>query len=297
MEQLIIERGVVRKLEDLPPKSIALDGYVQGPEIDLENQRFSFDHHDKCIRLVTRATCQQVMDAILLGMDPDEVTVYVNDVDGDTVMSVWLLRNPHQVVFERVCKLVDIVGLMDAHGPAYPIFSRGTVTAFFEHVMKPERDARRDGSYQTCDLGELLDQCLANLDFYVAQGTPIIPPSELPKFEVLLTGDCGWAMATGEGFIFPSLYKHGYTRVIAYSKLPDGTYNYTVGKMSEFVSGFPVGPVSDEKTILAHLNALEPGWGGGSTIGGSPRNEDGSSSKFSPDELFEIVEEFLEGSA
>ena len=66
-----IARGLVVSFDLLNPKSIALDGYVQGPAIDVEGERFSFDHHDKCLRLITRATCQQVMDALLLGFNPD----------------------------------------------------------------------------------------------------------------------------------------------------------------------------------------------------------------------------------
>ncbi|MCA9363873.1 hypothetical protein KC727_01480 [Candidatus Kaiserbacteria bacterium] len=36
-----INRGFVAQFSDLAPKSIALDGYVQGPVIDVESERFS----------------------------------------------------------------------------------------------------------------------------------------------------------------------------------------------------------------------------------------------------------------
>ena len=53
--QILIERGRVLPFSELPPKSIALDGY-----------------------------CQQVMDSLLLGLDPQDLTIYLNDIDGDT---------------------------------------------------------------------------------------------------------------------------------------------------------------------------------------------------------------------
>src|SRR3989344_7762673 len=79
---LIIERGKTEQFKNLPDNSIALDGYVQGPVFDVENNKFSFDHHDKVNRQITRASCQQVSDALLLGFDPKKSSIYINDVDG-----------------------------------------------------------------------------------------------------------------------------------------------------------------------------------------------------------------------
>jgi len=47
---------------------------------------------------------------------------------------------------------------------------------------------------------------------------------------------------------------------------------------------------SQPPAILAALAAEEPGWGGGSTVGGAPRNADGSRSRLDPDAVFERVE-------
>lgn len=76
--------------------------------------------------------------------------------------------------------------------------------------------------------------------------------------------------------------------------LSDGTSEYTVGKASEFVDGF------DVPALLASLGESELranprqdpacNWGGGSTIGGSPRNADGSASRLSSDEVIRVVE-------
>ena len=109
-------------------------------------------------------------------------------------------------------------------------------------------------------------------------------------YETTHTGE-GFVMATGSGFLFSALYRDGITKAVAYDKLSDGKFRYTVGKKSDLVPGFPVGPASVEGTILYELNEAEPGWGGGSSIGGGPRE----GSKLTPDEVFAIVEKILKG--
>lgn len=290
--ELIVSRGTVVPFESLPANSIALDGYVQGPRIDTKLQRYSFDHHAECVRHATRSTCEQVFDAIKLGLDPSGFTVFVNDVDGDTALSIWLLENPREVHMPLVADLVRAIGLIDAHGPAYvlPPAQDALARWFFDGAMAPERDARRNRTYGTLDLAELLRTCVDRCDTRLFAKTE----REAVEFKATHDGD-GWIMATSRQFIFSALYERGVTRAIAYDQLPDGSWVYTVGKKSEFVSNFPVGPHTEPGTILHALNAVEPGWGGGSTIGGAPRNADGSRSRLSPDEVFSIVEGVLRG--
>lgn len=290
---ITISRGTVVELRELASKSIALDGYVQGPIVDVEGERFSFDHHDKCVRLVTRATCQQVMDVLLLGFNPSGYTVYINDVDGDTVLAVWLLKNPMRVTEEFVRRLVETIGAVDAHGPAYPTLEPKLSDAFYQGVMKPVADLQRARKYGEADLEELLEVCLRNIDRFVAGTLEWTPqPEKSRSYKITHTGK-DWVMAKSDDFIFDLLYEDGYTKAIAYQQLPDGSIAYTVGKKSELVSGFPVGPHSKPGTILHVLNKSEKGWGGGSTIGGAPRNEDGSRSRLTPDDVFALVEALL----
>lgn len=290
---LIIERGATVPFEELPPRSLALDGYVQGPALDLVLQRFSFDHHDACVRMVTRATCQQVLDALLLGLDTTDFTIFLNDVDGDTALSVWLLRNPQRVTEPEVRMLVESVGGLDAHGPAYPVLQPGLAEAFQAVAMARENELRRSREYQTCDLRALLEECLEGIDAFVAGGMHWDGESEAVPYEVFRRGTGGWVMVECQGWVFRTLYQDGYTKGVTYRQLPDGSWQYSVGKKSDLVQGFPIGPHSREGTILHHLANLEPGWGGGSSIGGSPRNADGSSSRLAPGEVFEAIEELL----
>lgn len=293
--KIIIERGKTVPFKDLPAGSVALDGYVQGPEIDLENLCFSFDHHDNCIRLITRATCQQVMDAMLLGFDPTGLNVYINDVDADTVLAVWLLQNPDWLLSGRLRSLIEAAGALDAHGPAYPVHPdhQSLVDTFFWTAMEPEREARRTLTYQTCDLSQLLHECMENVTKLMRGELPIKPLIREPQAMVITHQGTGWVMVHSDTYILDHLYALGYSRMIVYRVLPDETFQYTVAKKSDLVADFPVGPHSKDGSILHILNAHEKGWGGGSTIGGSPRNEDGSSSRLTPKQVFEIVERIV----
>lgn len=289
---LVIERGKTEKFENLPDNSIALDGYVQGPEFDLERNRFSFDHHDKVNRQITRASCQQVMDAILLGFEPKDSSVHINDVDGDTVLSVWLLRHPEMANDPKARMLVESVGGVDAHGPAYQALDPVLAEKFSKAVMKPESDARRNRTYAQADLGVLLEECLKNLDDLMAGKLEYVKEEKERSFKVAKEGT-GWAMIESDDFVFDLVYQAGHNRAVAMQRQPDGSIAYTVAKKSELVSNFPVGPMSKEGTILYELNKIEPGWGGGSTIGGAPRNPDGSRSRLSPEQVFEVIEKIV----
>jgi hypothetical protein len=285
--KLVIERGRVVPFEALPPRSIALDGYVQGPAIDAECERYSFDHHGGCVRHATRATCEQVRDAIVLGLDPAGFTVFCNDVDLDTALSLWLLANPHRAAEELVGQLVVSAGHLDAHSGAWPIGE--AMRHVVEWLSEPETTARADGSYWTMNnpqLARLLGDMSRRVDVYThGQVRADVTKFEIDESYVIEHRGTDWVLARTVGTrAHAALFRDGHTRVVLYRQLPDGTYGYTVAKRSEFVKFFPV------VEILQTLGKIEPGWGGGSTIGGAPRNADGSRSKLRPEQVFDLVE-------
>jgi hypothetical protein len=288
--KLKIERGKIVPFDQLPARSIALDGYVQGPAIDAENERYSFDHHAGCVRHATRATSEQVRDAIILGLDPSGFDVFINDVDLDTALSVWLLANPHRVHEEIVQDLVSTAGLLDAHSGAYPVEEKRRNT--IEWLSEPETSSRADGDYWSLDnrgLEKLLAHVSRRIDVYTrGEAQPWVQDFVVDeRYEVKRAGT-GWVLAATIGTrSHASLFRDGYERVVMYRQLPDGSWGYTVAKRSEFVKFFPV------PAILAALSEQEQGWGGGSTIGGAPRHADGSRSRLPPDQVFEIVERIV----
>ncbi|WP_322752139.1 hypothetical protein [Frankia sp. Cas3] len=291
--RVVVSPGRVVSLADLPRYSIALDGLVQGPQLDLDGRRLSFDHHGNCVRLVTSATCRQVLDALLLGLDPSSYTVYVNDIDADTALAVALLAHPEWVAPDsahapRTRALVETIGSRDAHGPAYPVADPALLAEFAAAVPLPRRHA------PVGDPAGALAGCVTAITRLITRvpgenPQRAVPTRGEPTFTVTHSGT-GWVMATSAGDGFDPVYTAGHTRAVLWQRLPDSSIAYTVGRRSDLVDRFPVGPPSDPGTILAALAAREPGWGGGSSVGGAPRHPDGSRSALTPDEVFAVVE-------
>lgn len=286
--KLVIERGRTIPFEELPPWSLALDGYVQGPAFDNAHHRYSFDHHRGCIRLITTATCEQVRDAVLLGLDPTHFTVFVNDVDTDTALAVWALRNPERLRAPLVARLITAAGLLDAHGGAYPlVHARHQI----EWIGEPETRARIDGRYEQltiAELHDLLDAIGERFEKLLRGEAPSeaeLREGERPAEYQMLFEGTDWVMIqAADPHVLFDLYERGIERIVTRRPQADGSSAYTIARKSDFVDFF------DVPEILAALTAEEPGWGGGSTIGGAPRNADGSRSRIDPKRVFDIVE-------
>lgn len=285
--KVIIERGRTVAFDALPPRSVALDGYVLGPRIDAELERYSFDHHGDCVRHATRATAEQVHDALALGLDPTPLTIFVNDIDLDTALAVWLMRHIDRAREPLVDRLVHCAGLLDSHLGAYPL--AGDMPTVIEWLSEPETNARATGEYYQLDndgLRCLLDEVGRRVSVY-ADGASHAYTSKFSidsRYEVLHQGT-NWVLVQSVGVrAHARLFAEGHDRVVIHTDLPDGSHAYTIAKRSEFVKHFPV------PKILTALAALEPGWGGGSTVGGAPRNADGSRSRLSPSVVFATVE-------
>jgi len=285
--KIVIERGRTVPFDALPTRSVALDGYVLGPCIDAERERYSFDHHGDCVRHATRATAEQVHDAIALGFEPRCLTVFLNDVDLDTALAVWLLRNVERAQEPLVNRLVSVAGLLDAHSGAYPL--SGEMPTVVDWLSEPETTARASGAYyelDTAGMQSLLDEIGRRVSVYADGASQAYTTSfRLDNRYKILRPGTGWSMVESLGVrAHARLFHEGHKRVVIHTHLRDGSHGYTVAKQSEFVKGFPV------PQILAALAAAEPGWGGGSTVGGAPRNADGSRSRLDPDAVFDIVE-------
>lgn len=298
--------GQIIAFDTLPTNSIALDGACQGPKIDAATRRFSFDHHADCIRMVTLATCQQVALGLKMGLVVDEQTqIYVNDLDADTSLSVWLLQNPNRVNERLVRDLVEAIGATDAHGPLFP--------PHFMHAQLGPKWGSKDP--QTM---EMLSSFLQKMTDY-ADGKIEAPakPVREPGKGFGWAPEKGWeALEAADGFA--TVYAKGYLAGFLYVDAADGTTLYTVGKRSDLVP-LPIGPSHRDRnndaasyleaTILGSLGLAEleanpqqshkDNWGGASTIGGSPRitvERDGKkfqlASRLTPEQVLEICKKF-----
>ena len=263
------EPGRTYALDELPPRSIALDGAVRGPAFDTATERYSFDHHEGVIRHVTLATCEQVYDALRVGLDPRGFHVVLNDLDGDTVLSLWLLLHPEAVRGDgaaRVEELVRRFGRVDALGPGW-----GEPHAVHA-ALTPSRKSKQSVS--------LLRGYLKIVDNWWSAGVVPRPPAREPARGFWF--DASGHVVHGEVAQMTGLYEHASVGVL-YDAAPHGTTAYTIAKRSEFVP-------YDVRAFLFAMNEREPGWGGGSTVGGAPRHPDGSRSRLTVEEVAAVFE-------
>lgn len=281
------------KLSELPPRSVALDGAVRGPVMGDAQDRWSFDHHDGVVRFLTDATCLQVYRSLVQGFDWSGRDVYVNDLDGDTVLSLWMLTHQAQVHEPRVLQLVRTVAAIDSHGPAGALEltseERALSSTFFSTSViycLPQNLQEKFSEWPA-----LLATARERIDKLVAGGIEVAP-ARTPEVKILQRAQRGTLdlvlAQCPDPSGFGELYRQGADVVCLTGPAADGSTRYTVGKCSDLVR-YPLGSQRDEGTLLYELNTREPGWGGGSSVGGSPRLAGGVSSRLSPEALWEIM--------
>lgn len=261
--------GITIPQSEMAPNTVYIDGAVQGPKVDNERRSYSFDHHAGCVRAFTLSSCQQVLLALELGWDHRGLKVVCNDLDADTVVSVWLILNAEKARDERVRELVQAIGFVDCHGPAIP----GHEVHPLHFALSPRR-----GVPQT---EEMLGEFLALLDQWFEAGEVPASREERSAPAFGLTDD-GELRDLGEVTDFRDVYGRGCPVGIVCVPGPKGTTAFTIGKVSDFVA-------YDIESFLAQCNAFEPGWGGGTTIGGAPRKEGGLRSSLTRAQVEEIL--------
>ncbi len=290
-------------LDALPPRSVALDGVVRGPQQGSDS-KWSFDHHDGCLRLATLATCEQVYLATRLGNGAfwNGRDIIINDFDGDVVTSLWLIVNSDNrklIESAGVRSLVRGVGAIDAHGPigislldalerklGMKLHNRAD-----ELLGRPNDNLRSSlrkepslGMKQVDGIFEHIKDILNNTDDTTSVRLEKAP---VEASATHLAHGHTFVLGESEGDGFDTLYDVGVSGGVVYKKVEGGGYNYTIARKSDLVEEFPV------QTILRALNAKEEGWGGGSSIGGSPMIESGS--RLSPEEVWKVVVAAVEG--
>lgn len=265
-EAVRLEPGRTLRFDELPERSVALDGAILGRHLDPVGYRFSFDHHEEP-RFGLLSTCEQVCEAVELGLEPAHLeTILANHLDRDVAASIWLLLNPGRAgaVRERVASL----GRTDRHGPGAPggVFTP-QLGRFFTWGAAPA------GRKELVRAVEAVGAWLEGHD----EGGEIPPERDPACFAILCPSGESVPAPTGAA----GLYDQEHVAFVLGAPLGEARWRYTYARRSDFV------PYSFTR-FLAAVARLEPGWGGSSTVGGSPRP---AGSELPPGQLAALVRE------
>lgn len=282
-----------------PTGSIALDGYVgEGPKFEADGPYLNLNHHEGVERLETLSTAQQVLMDVRMGMDKAftrdgefSAEVFVNDCDQDVCAAWYLLSNISQTrnPSPALNRFVGVAGTLDATAGAFPYDPDLQILRELAWVFEPYTDFRASGEmakkdnrqYRSVieDVNNRIQKHLMGRGEMAALDT---------RYEVI-GGGKGWSMIeeTGRDGRVGALLD-GIDAYVAAQELPDERWRYTVGRRSQYIP-------FDVTKVLEHLNKVEgcqgDEWGGGTTIGGSPRV---GGSKLTPQEVEAEINSYLE---
>ena len=281
-----------------PPFAIAIDGYVkEKPHYDLSGPYANFNHHEGVSRLETRATCAQVHMAIRLGLyksfrdkNGPRAEIYTNDCDEDVCLSWFLLSHPHiaeSMINPALNRLIDVSEKMDTTAGMYPLSVDTPILHQIAWVMEPYRKFRLSGGLDNRDPDSFLN-VITNVCNRIEQH--IIGNSESIPLDIRyekVGGGKEWVLIREVGpYGRQGAFADGIRAFVSVRERPDGKWTYSIGRASEFIP-------FDVTKIISTLNQYETGpdrWGGGTTIGGSPRT---TGSCISPERVSEIINRLL----
>jgi hypothetical protein len=292
-----------------PPFSIAIDGFVkEGPRTSITalGPWANFNHHEDVDRLATRSTCAQVLMAIRQGLfrtfrdkNGPRVIVYANDCDEDVCTAWFLLKHGHlaeQTMNPTLNRLVGMEDMLDATAGAFPYPADLPALQELAWTFEPYRRFRLSGELDKKDdaayVGVLTDVEHRIMQHVAGKGKSIPLDTRYEK----VGGGKEWAMIREIGAqARTGAFSDGIRAYVAVRDRPDGAFTYTVGRMSPFIK-------FDVPRILADLTNAEwmarngeqkdSRWGGGDTIGGSPR---ATGSVLTIKQVSEVVEKVISG--
>ena len=285
-----------------PSYSIALDGFVDSAtRRDPKGPYANFDHHSKVDRLATRSTSEQVHMEIKLGLFDTfrkdgipEAHIYVNDPDEDTCLAWWLLKTNDEVrnhADPRINRLVYCEDRLDCTAGAYP-FGDTSMRRKMAWIFQPYNEARFNGrvaQMEEAEMRSIIESVEARISSHIfGEGGELLLEGNYER----IGGGPGWTLTKETGPASRmAMYNDGITAFAALvAEKPDGSFVYTLGRRSVWTP-FKL------KELYSRLNEEEfnivndsNNWGGGDTIGGSPRD---TGSKLSPEKLQEIINSTL----
>lgn len=267
--------------------SIGLDGIVYGASWwDFLSKHANINHHGFDQSPNVRATCEQVYVNIVQGLfqafkngNDVHLAIYVNDCDEDVCLAIFLLLHRKMIGLEdngKLRRLVETEGKIDAFGGTYRISLKSKIWGELAYIFEPYRKFRLSGEIFQKDpksylriIQEVGDRIEENINS--SKSPRIELTREMLAYDTIGGGD-GWRMIVekGEYGRQGAVINDRVETYVSVRDRHDGTYTYTIGKISEWIP-------ADLEGLCAHLNELEgltdssDRWGGSKIVIGSPR--------------------------
>lgn len=288
--------GIAREefVTTYPRYSIALDGYVRGaPFLDVYGPRRNFNHHEEVDRSCMVATCEQARRAVLLGLydlfqvgGSPEAILWVNDCDQDVCLATWILMNPTRASEPLVRQLTQVEDLLDSSSGTFPLDHALGLFAQVRWVFQPYVEQRPRLSLLTAEaMTAIIEAVHQRIDLFAAghAGTCSLGGS----YRRIGGGDGWWLVQVTVPPAREHLISAGARAAVEVTAQLGDRWTYSLWRRSEYITWFPI------EAILAALNLAEglapnalDGWGGASTVGGSPR---GKGSQLAPTVVEAII--------
>lgn len=283
------------------PFSIAVDGFVgEGPWFDSCLPAKNMNHHEGVSRLETRASCAQALMSVRSGLfkkfrdaDGPQATIYANDCDEDVCLTWFVLK--HHVLAsptmnQMLNRLVGMVDILDTTAGAYPFPEDLATLQTLAWIFEPYRRFRLSGGLATRDAGlftSIVTDVEQRILAYLNGSGKTLPLDTRYKVE---STEAGWSHVIELGAQARiGMYSDGIRAFLSSTQRPDGKWSYVVGRMSEYID-FPIPKILQALNEAEGLVLSADRWGGGDTIGGSPRI---AGSSLSPNQVVEIINQGL----
>jgi hypothetical protein len=288
-----------------PPFSVAIDGYVKGgPCFDKNGPYVNFNHHEEVNRLATRATCSQIFVALKQGLftlfcDEQEprANVYANDCDEDVCLSWTIIKYGSNKTFienSALKALVETLDLLDTTSGMYPFPKRDQMLRYVAWIFEPYRNFRLSGEVdekKTESFVAIVKIVESRINQYLwGTGKTI---SLDTRYKIIME-ESNWVMVEEIGTQARiGMSNDGIHAFASVRKRPDGkSWTYTIGRTSLFVP-FDLSAIFRALNFAEGLSVAQDQWGGGDTIGGSPRVR---GSELSPQKVANIINDVVKES-
>lgn len=289
----VVFQDLAEFLKCYPKCAIALDGVIKSGPFFYEKCRvLNFDHHYGVVREATMSTAKQINMAIQLGLmdlfhPQRSVRVVINDIDQDTALALWQLKNSRYFKdparLAAIEQLLRITDLWDITAGAFPLALDPRILRQHAWVFRAYTEFRISGQLARADATAMrknLAITLKRITAWVEGQAQEVDLDE--RFEMVYRdSDCWYYRELGGNEARHYLWGQGMNAYVALGALrPDGRQTFAIGRRSRYYTQFPLPKIAEALSAAEEKKGLCAPWGVADIVGGSHR-ELGSGLSFS----------------